>query len=194
MNEHLESKIFKSAVPKYDTDKVPSNYIFNGRTYTRYLKGDTFNYEHRKKIKNKVVERRFLHRDIYEFYNGEIPEGYLVHHVDGNHFNNNIENLSLLTATEHALHHHKGVNRFGNKTAAYGHYAKKAIPKTCVECGKSYEAHWKNQEYCSVECRKKYAVKRTREWKKNNAEKINAQRGKERNKTLKAIRFERGLF
>lgn len=46
-----------------------------------------------------------LHRYIWEKYNGAIPKGYDVHHIDKNKDNNNIENLQLLTVHEHQMIH-----------------------------------------------------------------------------------------
>lgn len=46
-----------------------------------------------------------LHRYIWEKYNGVIPRGYHIHHIDKNKFNNNIENLALLSPTEHEKLH-----------------------------------------------------------------------------------------
>lgn len=43
-----------------------------------------------------------LHRDIYEYYYGLIPQGYVIHHIDNNPSNNNIENLQLMLWGEHA--------------------------------------------------------------------------------------------
>lgn len=52
---------------------------------------------------------KFLHRVIYEDETGEkIPEGYVVHHKDGNKLNNDIDNLELKTRADHNYHHHKG--------------------------------------------------------------------------------------
>ena len=42
-----------------------------------------------------------LHRYIYEKYNGKIPKGMQVHHIDHNKDNNEISNLMLLTRKEH---------------------------------------------------------------------------------------------
>lgn len=40
-------------------------------------------------------ERKRLHRYVWEFYHGPIPEGFHVHHVNGNKYDNDIGNLEL---------------------------------------------------------------------------------------------------
>ena len=47
------------------------------------------------------------HRAIWEHFNGPIPEGYVVHHIDFDPLNNLPENLQLLTAGEHIGVHAK---------------------------------------------------------------------------------------
>ena len=37
-----------------------------------------------------------MHRFVWEHYNGKIPDGYDVHHKDGNTHNNSIENLEIV--------------------------------------------------------------------------------------------------
>ena len=46
-----------------------------------------------------------LHRDIWVFYNGPIPENYHVHHIDGNPLNNELDNLALVPAKTHLSQH-----------------------------------------------------------------------------------------
>lgn len=46
-----------------------------------------------------------MHRFVWEYYNGSIPEGYDVHHVDGNRANNDISNLQLLKSSDHKRLH-----------------------------------------------------------------------------------------
>lgn len=46
-----------------------------------------------------------LHVYVWEYYNGEIPKGYHVHHKDADKSNNEIENLMLISAAEHAKLH-----------------------------------------------------------------------------------------
>jgi hypothetical protein len=46
------------------------------------------------------------YRKLYEQYHGiKIPKGFHIHHIDGNHDNNNIENLKMLSADDHAKKH-----------------------------------------------------------------------------------------
>ena len=54
--------------------------LFNGDVYYKYTGKD------------------FSKEDFYTemYHNGEIPEGYHVHHIDGDRYNNNIENLECL--------------------------------------------------------------------------------------------------
>lgn len=50
-----------------------------------------------------------IYRKIYEQHHGEIPKGYHIHHIDGNHSNNSIDNLACVTAQEHYdIHYSQG--------------------------------------------------------------------------------------
>ena len=46
-----------------------------------------------------------LHRAVYEYYNGAIPDGYQVHHIDHDKSNNEPENLIALTKEDHSRLH-----------------------------------------------------------------------------------------
>lgn len=49
------------------------------------------------------------HRKIYERLNGPIPLGYEIHHIDGNHKNNDPKNLKAVTMQEHYdIHYQQG--------------------------------------------------------------------------------------
>lgn len=50
-----------------------------------------------------------LHRIIWKCVNGEIPEGYDIHHIDGNPLNNSIYNLELIEHKEHISKHKSGI-------------------------------------------------------------------------------------
>ena len=54
-----------------------------------------------------------LHNIIYAWYKGEVPLGYEVDHIDNDPFNNNIDNLQLLTRKENLQKRPiKGVNQW----------------------------------------------------------------------------------
>ena len=46
-----------------------------------------------------------LHRMVWEYHNGEIPEGYHIHHIDHDRNNNDIDNLTLIKASDHLQSH-----------------------------------------------------------------------------------------
>lgn len=54
--------------------------------------------------KNKT-KSIFVHILIWECVNGKVPEGYDVHHIDGNRQNNSIHNLELIEHSEHMRIH-----------------------------------------------------------------------------------------
>lgn len=45
-----------------------------------------------------------VHRFVYEFFNGQIPEGLVVNHKDGDKTNNRVSNLEAVTQYENCLH------------------------------------------------------------------------------------------
>lgn len=47
-------------------------------------------------------------RYIWELYNGPIPEGYDVHHIDHDKTNDDISNLTILPKCDHNSYHHLG--------------------------------------------------------------------------------------
>jgi hypothetical protein len=50
--------------------------------------------------KNKISKNIALHRIVYKAYNGTIPEGLCIDHIDNNRLNNHIDNLRLATLSE----------------------------------------------------------------------------------------------
>lgn len=58
-----------------------------------------------------------VHRIIWEMFNGEIPEGMLIDHLDGNPHNNVLSNLSCKTCAGNSRNRKRQVN---NKTGLSG--------------------------------------------------------------------------
>ena len=139
--------------------------FFNGKRYTKQEDGHYRGYH-----------GKYLHRAVWEFYNGKIPRGYVIHHKDLNPENNSIENLQLMSKTEHRKLHneirqeeiyicencgkkfsrkHKGKpNRFCCKKCGYHwHFKNTREIRICVECGKEFLAYKQGKtKYCSKEC------------------------------------------
>ncbi len=73
---------------------------FNGLKFT---KDDKTGY-----YLNSTIRKR-LHRYVWEYYNGPIPKGCHIHHLDHDKSNNDIDNLQLMKHGEHATLH--GIKR-----------------------------------------------------------------------------------
>jgi hypothetical protein len=73
--------------------RKPLPYVmFNGEKYTRRSTGY---------FGKTTGKRTLLHRDVWEYHNGKIPDGYDIHHVDCDRENNSIDNLECLPKAEH---------------------------------------------------------------------------------------------
>lgn len=57
---------------------------------------------------------RQTHEMVWEYFNGEVPSGHVVHHININHFDNRPENLMLVTIGEHSAYHRSIGQKFRN--------------------------------------------------------------------------------
>lgn len=48
---------------------------------------------------------KLVHRWVAAKYIGPIPRGYVVHHIDRNKLNNNVDNLEIMSQEEHEKEH-----------------------------------------------------------------------------------------
>ena len=48
---------------------------------------------------------RSIHRYIWEKYNGSIPKGHVIHHIDHDKNNNILSNLRLMSRQDHNIYH-----------------------------------------------------------------------------------------
>ena len=126
------------------------------------------------KIGTKTVS---LHREVWKHFFGDIPEGFVIHHIDNDKSNNNIENLKLMSRSEHTRNHNSGVCRAMMKTFVCEYCGKEfeshdvgrnkfcsqtcnvkafrlrhPMEKTCAYCGKIFITYNKKTRYCSNRC------------------------------------------
>lgn len=116
-------------------------------------------------------KRTRLHRYVWYCHNGEIPSGFVVHHIDGDKNNNGIENLKLMPVGRHASIHVQ-MDIIANPGARRERFIKNAHP-AAKKWHKSKEGHdWHKRQFevslrkcvsekiiktCEV-CGKKYEV------------------------------------
>lgn len=112
--------------------------IYNGFKFHRYPNGkqesDRKYYRGWVRIDGKLI-KTYLHRYMWELANGAIPEGYCVHHTDGDYNNNTLANFSLMRADEHEKLH----------TELYGECTWKKIKKS-LDDNRGKAAEWHSSE------------------------------------------------
>lgn len=88
--------------PDYYADKHGNIYNKQGHKMSPFV--DTTGYWQMKLRKNKKICHVRPHRHIYEAFNGEIPKGMQINHIDGNKLNNSLDNLEIVTNKENTQH------------------------------------------------------------------------------------------
>lgn len=91
---------------------------FNGYKYNRYPNSERVAHQ---RYFMRAGGKHLLHRDVWEFYNGAIPDGYHVHHKDGDWNNNDISNLECLPAEEHYKEHYQYSSEFNSRPEQLEH-------------------------------------------------------------------------
>lgn len=160
--------------------------IFNGIEYRRYPNSERESDRRYYRAGSSDIQRGYgyLHRDKWQHYNGDIPDGYHIHHKDGNPANNALDNLECLSVKDHmAQHpipeerreanqkhmaaiqplatewHRSSTGREWHREHGRQVWRKRTAQKrVCEYCGKEYEtkARHGHERFCSNNC-KSYA-------------------------------------
>ncbi len=161
--------------------EIPKTVVFQGVKYNlmggkrKYYLSYTTNPKDRKGAKG-------LHVATWEFYNGKnVPQGYEVHHKDGDTLNNSIDNLECISYKEHKKAHAKATEERNKSEKQLVHLEKirekasewhkseegkkwhtenikkinERVPlkeKICSFCGKKFLAKKPYAKYCSNVC------------------------------------------
>ena len=84
-------------------------------------------------VKNGESKWVRIHQLVLLAFEGEMLEGYEVNHIDGNKYNNHLDNLEYVTSSENQQH----------KVKALG-YSRKGMPHCrpvrCIETGREYDS------------------------------------------------------
>ena len=130
--------------------------VFNGKTYKRNAKSKYY-FEATTRNKDRRNAQQ-LHRAVWEHYNGAIPEGWHVHHIDGDIDNNDISNLACMPASEHLSLH----ARQSRKSAVYVERQKEALKvarEKAKEWHKSEAGHEWHKKHVAESIAKSYSKK-----------------------------------
>lgn len=121
-----------------------------------------------------------LHRAVWEFHNGPIPEGFEIHHEDENGLNNELSNLMVLPIPKHQADHALARHKSGTlqpptdkcrEKAAEWHRSAEGLawhkehgtktwdtrvwyPCVCQECNQPFMSPYpKQSKFCHVNCK-----------------------------------------
>lgn len=167
----------------YNSDKTIA--FFDGYKFRKDKKTGYF--LSTKKMDSGKRER--LHTYLWRFYNGSIPEGYHIHHVDKDKNNNNIENLTCIPSSTHLSFHSKE-RAVTEHDKIIANLSENALPKAiewhksgqgrdwhkkhynemkdklyvmqeyvCLTCGKCFKSTNTGSKFCCNSCKSEYRRK-----------------------------------
>lgn len=98
-------------------------FILRGKNYQPYQTFNNLKFTLRNNgyYASTINNRILMHRYVWEFYNGKIPTGYDIHHLNNKKYDNRIENLECLSKSEHTRKYSPHNNQYtkGRKIATH---------------------------------------------------------------------------
>lgn len=118
--------------------------VYDGNVFTRDKKSGYY-------LSAKPIyksKRIMLHRYVWIKYNGDIPDGMSVHHIDGDKENNSIDNYILMSKSKHTKHHIDEImeNQLDERRERFIEHALPAAAEwhKSEEGRKWHKGHWHN--------------------------------------------------
>lgn len=134
---------FKEIFPNYDVDKQGNVYkqgiLVKPFKSNKYFQVVLFDKEHNKKVLgvHTIVAMKYLN----------YFKGCVVHHINGNTHDNSLENLEVISRSEHSKLHGKDNERFKtmNLNKPAWNRGIKMSESFCQHCSISAKKRWKNK-------------------------------------------------
>lgn len=164
--------------------EIPEVVVFNGVEYRR-MGGRRNYYLSQSKSNAGRKGAKGLHVAVWEFYSGQtVPEGYEIHHKDGNPLNNDYSNLECMSRTDHrktvefdmdkvrrhldevrplaSEWHRSEEGLVWHREHARSIKLEPKIETVCKLCGKVFLAKNRHAQFCSHNCQAKYGYHHAR--------------------------------
>ncbi len=116
--------------------EYPKSIVLDGIRFTR--SGKPYYYNSRRRI--------HLHQYIWKKAHGDIPDGYHIHHIDGDAFNNDLSNLQAIDPVEHLKLHGRNLSE-ERRDAMRRNLDEKARPKAIEWHGSEQGKEWHKKHY-----------------------------------------------
>lgn len=111
---------------------------WNGQTYRRHPDHEDRN--RRVYYMATTAPREYLHRALYMYHHGAIPDAWHVHHKDHDPLNNDPTNLEAISPAAHAEHHST---------------RHPEVIKTCAGCSVEFVGNRPWAKWCSPACKER---------------------------------------